>query len=543
MTIRRRLTFSFAIVLVLFGISLAVYSWSARLHDVTMSRLDRTLQRRVLLATIRQEVDNLQKQVALLSQSELAEGTPAVPNPRTQQLFEEKLNDVTRLIADLKKLSEPEEAGAIGELQSNFASLAQSWKAFHEYLGIEPAWAVASAAKADPLSFRLLTEFLPRLQEAENRRVEMAEASFSQVQTLTRKLTSITFIASLLFAAMVAVVLSRSIVRGFSELQRGADLIGGMHLGHRIGINSKDELGQLAHSFNTMTERLELARKQLTEANQELAHRNEEIKQRQAKELEMAATIQRGLMDVRIPDLPFASIRARNVPCTEIGGDFYDVVPLEKGVAVIICDVSGKGISAAIMASMLQGMIRSDLAARLPLPDIVTQANLFFTQRDVAGKYATICIVRLEPEGTLEYVNCGHTPPVLITSSGVQRLDSNNPPVGLLPDLQYASIEAQLQPGERIVLVTDGVTEAATLQDEMFGDDRLELAASADDPFEEVFAQVARFCGEAPQNDDCTVVEVIFRTSAALKSSAASATGTFDAVAKRPALARAKSVT
>src|SRR5262245_4380715 len=143
-------------VLVLFGISLAVYSWSARLHDVTMRRLDRTLQRRVLLATIRQEVDNLQKQVALLSQSELAEGSPAAPNPRTQQLFDEKLHDVTQLIADLKKLSEPEEAGAIGELESNFASLAQSWKAFQEYLGIEHGWAVGRAAMGDAVRFTLI---------------------------------------------------------------------------------------------------------------------------------------------------------------------------------------------------------------------------------------------------------------------------------------------------------------------------------------------------------------------------------------------------
>jgi serine phosphatase RsbU (regulator of sigma subunit) len=547
-TIRRRLTLSFAIVLVLFGISLAVYSWSARLHDVTMRRLDRTLQRRVFLATIRQEVDNLQKQVALLSQSELAEGSPAAPNPRTQQLFDEKLQTVNQQIADLRNLSEPEDAASLAELQSNFTSLSQSWKAFHEYLGVEPTWAVASAAKADPLGFRLLTEILPRLQEVENRRVEMAEASFSQVQTLTRKLTSITFIASLLFAAMVAIVLSRSIVRGFSELQRGADLIGGMHLGHRIGIKSKDELGLLAHSFNTMTERLELARKQLTEANEELARRNEEIKQRQAKELEMAATIQHGLMEVRIPDLPFASIRARNIPCTEIGGDFYDVVPVEGGVAVIICDVSGKGISAAIMASMLQGMIRSELAAKLPLHDIVTHANRFFTQRDVAGKYATVCIFRLEADGTLDYVNCGHIPPVLITAGGIGRLESSNPPVGLLPEVEYRSARTKLLPDQRIVLVTDGVTEASTFDenmfgDELFGDERLELAAAAEDPFEAVFAEVAKFCGNRALDDDCTVVEIAYRAAATQFESGVSGMDAIKADAIPKVLARAKAST
>ena len=549
MTIRRRLTLSFATVLVLFGISLAVYSWSARLHDVTMRQLDHTLQRRVLLATIRQEVDNLQKQVALLSQSELqGDGSPAPPNPRTLQLFDEKVQAVTRQIAELKNLSEPEDAGSVAELESNYAGLAQSWKAFYEYLGVEPAWAVASAAKADPLGFRLLTEILPRLQEVENGRVAMAEKSFSQVQTLTRKLTSVTFVVSLLFAAVVAVVLSRSIVRGFSELQRGADLIGNMNLGHRIGITSRDELGQLALSFNTMTERLEVARKQLTEANQELAHRNEEIRQRQAKELEMAATIQKGLMEVRIPDLPFASIRARNIPCTEIGGDFYDVVPVEGGVAVIICDVSGKGISAAIMASMLQGMIRSELAARLPLHDIVTHANRFFTQRDVAGKYATVCIFRLEPDGTLEYVNCGHIPPVMITAGGIGRLEFSNPPVGLLPEVEYRSARTKLLPDQRIVLVTDGVTEASTFDenmfgDELFGDERLELAAAAEDAFEAVFAEVAKFCGDRALDDDCTVVEIAYRTAATQFESGVSGIDAIEAEVMPKVRARARSAT
>jgi serine phosphatase RsbU (regulator of sigma subunit) len=524
-TIRSRLTLSFITVLALFGISLGVYSWSARLHEVTMRRLDHTLQRRVVLATMRQDLDNLQKQVALLSQSELAaDSNVGPPNPRIQQLFDEKAHKVSEQIASLKSLSEPEDAAPIAELESSYASVAQAWKAFYEYLGVEPAWAVASAAKADPLSFRLQTEILPRLQEVENRRVEMAEARFSEVEALTNRITSITFLLTLLFATAVALLLSRSIVRGFRELQQGADLIGNMNLEHRIPAKSRDEFGQLAHSFNSMTERLELARKELTEANEELERRNQEIKQRQAKELQMAATIQHGLMDVRIPELPFASIRARNVPCTEIGGDFFDIVPLHQGVAIIICDVSGKGISAAIMASMLQGMIRSELAARLPLTGIVTHANRFFTQRDVAGKYATLCILRLQPDGTLEYVNCGHVAPILVGAAGIERLDSNNPPVGLLPDIEYGSLKRKLQPGERIVLVTDGVTEAGALDGQMFGDERLELAAAAADPFEAVFAEVAKFCGEAPLDDDCTVVEIAFSgAKARLEAMAATA--------------------
>jgi serine phosphatase RsbU (regulator of sigma subunit) len=189
------------------------------------------------------------------------------------------------------------------------------------------------------------------------------------------------------------------------------------------------------------------------------------------------------------------------------------VVALEGGeVAVIICDVAGKGISAAIMASMLQGMIRSELAAnpKVSLACVVEEANSYFTQREVGGKYATLCICRLDECGNLEYVNCGHVAPLLVSGGEVKRLDSNNPPVGLLPMMKYQSERMHLRPSDKLVLVTDGVTEAATFEDEMFGDDRLERAAAADDAFESVFAAVSEFCGATPFNDDCTVVEIAF---------------------------------
>jgi serine phosphatase RsbU (regulator of sigma subunit) len=186
------------------------------------------------------------------------------------------------------------------------------------------------------------------------------------------------------------------------------------------------------------------------------------------------------------------------------------VVPIDDGVAVIVCDVSGKGISAAIMASMLQGMIRAELAAKVPLAEIVSSANRFFTQRDVAGKYATICILTVSDSGRIEYVNCGHVAPVVVRKGGIERLDSNNGPVGLLEMMQYDSCSMDLQPGEKIILVTDGVTEAANAADDMFGDENLEAAAVTDDAFESVFAQVRSFCGETPLNDDCTVVEIAF---------------------------------
>lgn len=509
MTIRRRLNLSFASLILLFAASMIVYLWSAHLRSLTMERLDRSLNRQVTLGRIQQDLDNLHKEVALLSNL-ATESQQTAPNPTARALFDEKLDEVAQEITQFKHLRVADEGQLIEELDSTYTILAQSWRAFYDDLGIEPTWAIANVAKADGLSYKLLTSTLPQMQAVEKQRVQSDEAEFARVGKLTSRLNAVTFTIFVVIAVVVALIISRSIVRGFAALQRGADLIGNMNLEHRIHLQTKDELGRFAQTFNIMAERLDVSRKQLTEANVELERRNQEIRERQARELAMAATIQQGLMAVRMPELPFATIRAKNISCTQIGGDFYDVVPIEGGVAVIICDVSGKGMSAAIMASMLQGMMRAELAAQVPLAEIVASANRFFTQRDVAGKYATICILAIEENGRIEYVNCGHVSPVIVRKNGVERLESNNAPVGLLEFMEYESRTIELEPGEKIILVTDGVTEAANEEEEMFGDEKLEAVATNGDAFEAVFAGVSSFCGETPLNDDCTVVEIAF---------------------------------
>ncbi|HVH88314.1 MAG TPA: SpoIIE family protein phosphatase, partial [Terriglobales bacterium] len=386
MTIRRRLNLSFVVLILLFAASVSVYVWSAHLRSATMERLDRSLNRQVTLGRIQQNIDNLHKEVALLSNL-ATENEQSAANPSARRLFDEKLDEVADEIRQFKRLKVPDDGNAIDELESTYANLAQAWRAFYDYLGAEQTWSIANVAKADGLSYKLLRLTLPQMQATETKRVQNDEADFARVGKLTNRISAIAFGVFVIVAAAVAVVISRSIVRGFGALQHGADLIGNMNLDHRIVLHTKDELGRFAQTFNIMAERLDISRRQLTEANTELERRNQEIRERQAQELAMAATIQQGLMAVRMPDVPFARIRAKNISCTQIGGDFYDVVPIDNGVAVIICDVSGKGMSAAIMASMLQGMMRAELAANVPLAEIVASANRFFTQRDVAGKY------------------------------------------------------------------------------------------------------------------------------------------------------------
>jgi len=233
----------------------------------------------------------------------------------------------------------------------------------------------------------------------------------------------------------------------------------------------------------------------------------EEAARRYRQELAIAATIQQRLMAVIIPEVPFAVLRARNISCKEVGGDFFDAVKTEGDLSVVISDVAGKGITAALLANTLQGMIYSHLVAGLPLAEMVTAVNQFLCKKHIGEKYATLVVVRLHPDGRLEYVNCGHVPPLVISKDGVVRPPCSNLPVGLLAEASYEGAEVQLRPGDRLVLVTDGVTEAENANGEFFEDQRLqEVAVNAS--FEEIFTAVSEFCAGTPLADDCTLVEL-----------------------------------
>ena len=242
-----------------------------------------------------------------------------------------------------------------------------------------------------------------------------------------------------------------------------------------------------------------------------LAQREEENRRYQ-QELSIAAQIQQRLMAVTIPELPYAALTAKNIPCRDIGGDFYDVVSTEEGLTVVLTDVSGKGISAAILASILQGMIYAQIIAHVPLADIASAANRFLNQKVMGEKYATLILCRLTPSGDFEYVTCGHVPPILVANGKCTRLLETNLPIGLM-ESEFTSAFAKLDPQDRVIIVTDGVTEAENEAGEMFGDQRLEAASvAANGPcFDHIFARVKEFCGNTQLNDDCTLLELSYR--------------------------------
>ena len=206
-----------------------------------------------------------------------------------------------------------------------------------------------------------------------------------------------------------------------------------------------------------------------------------EYKARQAREeLAVAAKIQSGLMSIAIPVLPYAVLQARSMPCLEIGGDFFNAIALDDCLCAGIADVSGKGVSAAIVAATLQGIIHAQLISRQSLPEIAAQLNQFLYTRKV-GKYATLVLFKLYQDGRVEYLNCGHIQPLVVRGKEIERLTDSNLIVGLLPEVTYASGECTLHPGDRLLLVTDGLVEAENAAGEPFGDPGLDEVAHFED--------------------------------------------------------------
>ena len=284
--------------------------------------------------------------------------------------------------------------------------------------------------------------------------------------------------------------------------ETSAEVMGALYVDSRfasrdISSVSNDILRAIAHEAASLVENARLVQA-------------EEAARRYQQELAIAASIQQRLMAVTIPEVPFARLSGRNLSCKEIGGDFFDAVNTEDGLTVVLADVSGKGVSAALLASTLQGMIYSHLIARMPLTEIVAAVNRFFTHKHIGEKYATVIIARIRQDGELEYVNCGHVPPLLVCNHEIIRPSHGNLPVGLLADAVYESDRYNLHPGDRLVLVTDGVTEAENVSGDFFDNERLEAVAAKNGNLDDIFAAVADFCAGTPLNDDCTVVEMLY---------------------------------
>jgi serine phosphatase RsbU (regulator of sigma subunit) len=235
-----------------------------------------------------------------------------------------------------------------------------------------------------------------------------------------------------------------------------------------------------------------------------------EQKARQAEEqLAIAASIHSGLMAVTLPRLDFAEICARSLPCHAIGGDFYDVIVLDNSLCVAIADVSGKGVPASIVAATLQGIIHALMLTGESLPKTADLINRFLCARQV-GKYATMVLLKVFPNGLVEYMNCGHVPPLLVSSKGTTiYLEEANLIVGIVQDAEYVSSQFTLHPGDRILLTTDGITETKDGSGQMIGMEGLEDLAPTRS-LDEIVGHLQKVQAGGEAQDDWTLLDIRF---------------------------------
>ena len=279
MTIRRRLAFSFATILVLFCLNLGVYLWSKSRQSSAVMALERAVSRQLLVASISQSLNNLQKQITLLN-GIIVEAVQAGADPQDVAQFESRLQDTDRQLEELERLSEPADRARIGSLRKDYRDLISSWDIFYKNFGVNQSKAIVElATRGDPLSQRVINQLLPQLQDDEKQRMVTATANFNRVGRLTQQITILILLTSIGIAIVVAYRVSKYLAEGLNELKVGVAWIGQGQLEHRITLKSSDELGELAQAYNEMATSLQSAREQLIAANRDVERRNQDLEE------------------------------------------------------------------------------------------------------------------------------------------------------------------------------------------------------------------------------------------------------------------------
>jgi serine phosphatase RsbU (regulator of sigma subunit) len=278
-----------------------------------------------------------------------------------------------------------------------------------------------------------------------------------------------------------------------------------------------------ADTFRQAIEFLLWSRKAREDAERrDLGFREIDQLQRFEQEINIARDIQQALLPRNFRDFPHLSVSAVNFPCLSVGGDYFDVFPLDdKRAAFLLAGVSGKGLGAAMLATMLQGAL-SGMTLGTDPARVITHLNRYLCDHVEVGRYATMFFGILGDSGRMEYINAGHPSPILLRQGTAEEAFTEGSfPVGLVPEAEYSMITLHLQPNDTLVLFSDGVTEAMNGEEELYGVARLRAAllGKNDLPLEDlqktVLESVENFVREARQADDLTLLLVRYRGAAA----------------------------
>jgi serine phosphatase RsbU (regulator of sigma subunit) len=306
--------------------------------------------------------------------------------------------------------------------------------------------------------------------------------------------------------ALVGIVpLSGQLTRNLSILSDGVNRIASGDYRARVTVRSQDEIGRLAHAFNQMAADVE-------------RHQRDAVEQERIKrELELGRQIQHDMLPHVPLRLGLTEIRGVSVPAREVGGDFFNYFQVAEGkVALLVGDVSGKGVGAALLMANIQASLRTRLALGQDLAALARELDTEIGLTTPGAVYATLFVAILDVAAhDLRYVNAGHHSQFVLRPDGrLERMPSTGMPVGLLAGHGYTERRVSVSPGDILFFYTDGCVEVENGTGDMFGTERLEallksaVSSGAEDVLAYVEAEIARFRGETEPMDDATMMAV-----------------------------------
>lgn len=235
------------------------------------------------------------------------------------------------------------------------------------------------------------------------------------------------------------------------------------------------------------------------------------------QELALAEETQRSLLPQTLPNIENLSIHAFSKPTRYVGGDFYDFVELETGeLAGVLADVSGKGVSASLLSSMLLGCLQMQLRTGVPMDDAIGRLNRFLCEKSSSSRFVTMFLFTLSSAGCGKFISAGHNPSYVFraAASEIEEIDSNNMIVGAFSFAQYQPSPLQLNKGDMLVVYSDGLTEAENPNGEMLGEDRVKDVIRTNAPAgskqleKKLLETIQNFTVGRSQTDDITIMIV-----------------------------------
>ncbi len=323
-------------------------------------------------------------------------------------------------------------------------------------------------------------------------------------------------LAGFIFLLIVIILIARSITRPLTALSKATEDIATGNLEIDLpSIKTRDEVGKLAESFNSMKSSLKQHIKDLTETTA--------AKERIESELKVAHDIQMDILHKVFPPFPDRhefEIYATLEPAKDVGGDLYDFFFMDEDhLCFTVGDVSGKGVPAALFMAVTKTLIKTKATKGLTPEKVLERVNEDVSMDNPSVMFVTLFLGILNVRtGELKYSNGGHNPPYIVHISGdIEPLETTNGmALGVVEDLSYQSKKIVLEKGDTIFIYTDGVTEAMNKKDELFSEKRLkkDLAVLKDRPVEEIVTgimdEVKKYSDGVPQSDDITMMILKF---------------------------------